>query len=222
MTSSTKALIILFLAAVSPGFTAGTDSTGARKQVQIQWAEKLGGDFSFQTQWSYPEGVFRNESGQLSCDGFCPEGIYAMMKNGRIIADSIDRFYPRVDTSHQFHTIECEASCYEWAGADFIKAEQQGPGAIRCYTLENSATHCSLILEITGDRCIPRIELRSIASPGIMTYHCTGGYLKIDKGSWKQRIIKAEFNFDFFNSDEPDNLIFWKGKIFAKIENRLK
>lgn len=222
MNDNVKILILLALGAQSPVFNQTSDSTDAGKQIQIQWAEKLPGDYSFRTQWSYPEGVFRNEAGQLSCDGICPERIYAMMNNGRIIADSIDRFYQLVDTTHQFHTIVCEAACYEWAGADFIEAEQNGQGAIRCYTLENSATHCSLILEITGDRCIPRIELRSIASPGTTTYHCTGGYLKLEKNPWKQQILKAEFHFDFYNSDQPDDPIYWRGKFYTEIQKKSK
>ena len=30
---------------------------------------KLTGDFSFKDNWSYPEGVYWNEFGQLSCEG---------------------------------------------------------------------------------------------------------------------------------------------------------
>lgn len=217
-----EVLLLFILCVVSSAFTRSTDSTDASKQIQIQWVEELPGDFSFRTQWDYPEGVYRNEAGQLSCDGICPERIYAMMKNGRIIADSIAKFYQIVDTTHQFHSIECEASCYEWAGTDYITAEQNEQGSIRCYTLENSGTHCSLILNCSGDRCLPNIELNSITSPGTTTYYCTGGYLKVDKNSWKQRIIKAEFHFDFYNSDAPEDPIYWKGKIYSKIRKKAK
>jgi hypothetical protein len=127
-------------------------------------------------------------------------------------------FYQLIDTTHQFYTIHCDAWCYEWAGTNFIKAEQKNNKKIKCYTMTNSGTHCSLIMEISTFFCIPRIELVSITSPGINIFKCKSGYLKIDKELWKQDIMKAEFSFDFHNTVEPNHRIFWKGKIYTAIE----
>ena len=35
-----------------------------------------------------------------------------------------------------------------------------------------------------------------------------------------QGIIKAGFNFDFENTDEPRKKMFWKGKIYTLIEKQ--
>ncbi|MBN2612915.1 MAG: hypothetical protein JXB00_15270 [Bacteroidales bacterium] len=190
-------------------------------KIKIQWIANLKGDFNFRTKWSYPEGVFRNEFGQLSCDGFCPEGTESMKDSvGKIYADSLTRFYQLVDTTHQYHSISCDAWCYEWAGTDFITAKQTNKNHLTCSTHKNVGTHCSLIIEIINGTCIPRIELISISSPGLKTYFCKNGFLKIDKNLLLKGIIKAEFNFDFINSDEPNRNIFWKGKIYATIEKQ--
>jgi len=188
-------------------------------KVKIQWVDNLVGDFNFRTKWNYPEGVYRNSYGQLSCDAFCPEGA-ELMKNmeGKIYADSLAKFYQLVDTSHQYHTMSCEAWCYEWAGSDFISAKQINNDQIRCSTHTNAGTHCSLILEITSDWCSPKIELLSISSPGLKTYFYKSGHIKIDKRSLAQGILKTEFNFDFNNTDEPEQNIYWKGKVYTMIE----
>jgi hypothetical protein len=77
-----------------------------------------------------------------------------------------------------------------------------------------------LIFEINNDTCFPRIELNSISAPGLKTYFCKGGFIKIDRASWIKGILKAEFNFDFNNIDEPGRKIFWKGKMYTRIEKQ--
>jgi len=113
-------------------------------------------------------------------------------------------------------SIECEAWCYEWAGTDKITAKQSTKDTVFCYTATNAATHCSLRLKITKNTCIPTIELISIVSGGNKIYESENGEIKIDKGLWKQNILKAAFDINFKN-DENDKVIFWKGKIYTKI-----
>ena len=89
------------------------------RKIKIQWVDNLPGDFSFSKKWDYPEGIYKNEFGQLSCDGICQEEVYAMMDSaGKIYKDSLAAFYKIVDTAHQYHSIKADAWCYEYAGTD--------------------------------------------------------------------------------------------------------
>lgn len=213
-----KRVLIIILGLSSFRFII-SNCNNSNKPLKIQWIENLKGDFDFKNQWSYTEGIYRNRHGQLDCDGLCPEGIKSMKdEQGKIYPDSLTRFYQLVDTTHQFHSILSEAECYEWAGTDFIKAKQTNKNEIVCYTQTNAATHSSLILEISNDFCAPRIELRSISEPDPKIYYCKGGYIKIDSNLYKQNILKAEFSFDFKNTDEVEKRMFWKGKIYTSIE----
>jgi hypothetical protein len=187
-------------------------------KIKIQWIVDLQGDFDFRTKWSYPEGVYRNEFGQLSCDGLCPQETESMKDStGKIYTDSLSRFYQVVDTTHQYHSIECEARGYEWSGTDFITATQTNQNHLMCFTQATAGTHSSLILEIIDDLCLPRIDVKSISTPGEKSYFCKSGCIKIDKDLMNKGILKAEFQFDFNNSDEPDRNMFWKGKIYTAI-----
>ena len=211
-----KHILILLIVILSFGFVNNKGIHDKECQIKIQWIKNLQGDFDFRTKWSYPEGIYRNKSGQLVCDGFCPEGTELMRDSeGKIFPDSLPRYYQLVDTIRRFHSVLCEAWCYEWAGTDFVEAKRLNKEQVICYTLMNAGTHCSLILELNNDVCIPRIELNSISSPGVKTYYCRGGYIKIDKCCWTKGILKADFNFDFNNTDEPEHKMYWKGKIYT-------
>lgn len=188
-------------------------------KIKIEWTDSLKGDYSFQNRWSYKEGIYLNEYGQLSCDGLCPEGTEIKKEsNGKIFADSLTAFYQLIDTTHQFHTIQSEAWCYEWDGTNYIIARQTGLDSVDCYTLLNSSTHCSLHFVLTNGFCYPSIELRSIIPTGNKIYECTGGYILIDRERWKQRILKSEFNFTFYHAENIVQPMYWKGKIVTKIE----
>lgn len=194
---------------------------GPEPCMKTRWIDTLNGDFDFRTKWSYPEGVSRNEFGQLSCAGFCPEGTESMFGNdGKIHPDSLPKFYRLVDTTHQFHSISCEAWCYEWAGTDFITAKQTDTNQVLCSTMTSAGTHCSLILKIRGGTCVPSIEIKSISAPGVKTYYCGNGFITIERNSWTKGILKADFNFTFNNTDEPGRNMFWKGKIYTAIEKQ--
>lgn len=189
--------------------------------VKIKWVDNLSGDFSFIKNWSYPLGVEMKADGKAGCadGGFCPERCYPMLdSNGIVLKDSSTVFYQLLDTTHQFHTIQSEAWCYEWAGTDFIEAYRKGKDSIYCHTATGIATHCSLQLEILKNTCLATIDLNSIRAGGDAVYYCTDGYITIDKKLWEAGIIKAEFNFIFENKDEPEKPFYWKGRIYTKIK----
>lgn len=204
-----------------PGLVScGNGRSQNMHEIRIQWVDNLPGDFSFKDDWSYPEGVYRNEFGQLSCDGFCPPETDAMFDGERrILADSLEPFYNLVDTTHLYHSISSEAWTYEWTGTDFIIIKRIHRDTILCYTMNNAATHSRLHLEITGNTVIPTIELNSITSIGLKIFSCTGGTMTIDRSFWEKGLLKAVFNFDFEDKERPDEPMNWKGKIYAEIED---
>ena len=61
---------LLFLIGISCK-TVEKESNSTHK-IKIEWTENLEGDFSFKEKWNYPEYVYKNRFGQLSCDGDCP------------------------------------------------------------------------------------------------------------------------------------------------------
>ena len=165
----TNKILILLIGISSFGFIIDTKNIDKDIVIKIQWIDNFSGDFDFRTKWRYPEGIYKNQFGQISCDGFCPEGTESMKDSeGKIYTDSLTKFYQLVDTTHQFYSISCEAWCYEWAGTDFVTAKQN-KNQITCFTHLNSGTHSKLILEIKNDTCIPRIELNSVSTPGLKT-----------------------------------------------------
>ncbi|MFD2941670.1 hypothetical protein [Flavobacterium notoginsengisoli] len=188
--------------------------------LKIKWVDKLKGDFSFKNQWSYPEGIYKNDFGQLVCDGFCPSELDSMIdETGKIFKDSISAYYAIVDTTHLTHTIESVAKVWEWAGTNFIEVVQKSKDTVYAYTLNNVSTHSSLELMIVGDDCKADVLLLSITgvenSVGFTT-----GYIIIDRKFWQKGIMKAKFEFrreDFFDSIVNKNF-YWKGKIFATIK----
>lgn len=119
----------------------------------------------------------------------------------------------------RYHTIQCEAWCYEWAGTDSIVVERENDGSLKCYTLTNAATHCTLAMSICHEYCFPQIELISVAPGGNMIFKCTGGSIKIDRERWAKGILKAEFDFNFDNPEDPSRPVYWRGKIYVRIKN---
>jgi hypothetical protein len=216
-------LIILFLTLILPACGQKTNNQGSSDngQIQIIWTNKISDDFSFTDKWSYPEGIYKNQFDQLCCDGFCPQRTYSMRdSSGRIFPDSLIAYYQLIDTTHLFHSIKCEAWCYEWAGTDFLKAQFLNRDSIKCYTLTNIATHCSLHLLISNNNCTPTIELNSISKSEKIIYTCSDGYIKIDKGSFENGILKTQFNFNFYHPENPKIKIFWRGIALTIIEKK--
>jgi len=186
--------------------------------VLINWVDQLSGDFSFTKIWSYREGIYQNEYGQISCDGFCPPEIEAMKDStGRIYEDSLQAFYEIIDTTHQFHSIQSEAWCYEYNGTDFMEVNRLDNDSFHCFTLTGISTHCSLNMDIQGDICLATIELNSTNQAGNFIFYCTKGKISIDKNLRKEGILKAVFSFYFDHQENPKEPVYWKGKIFAKM-----
>jgi hypothetical protein len=184
--------------------------------IKIVWVENLDGDFSFKEQWSYPEGVYKNEFGQLSCDGICPIETDRMKdENGKIYKDSLEAFYQLVDTTHIYHSIKSEAWTYEWAGTNFMNFTKHSDNTIKGQSECNVATHSSLNIDIEGDFCNAWIEFYSL---GIYIFPLETGTIKIDKTLYRKGIIKAEFDLNFKNTVDPEKQIFWKGKIYTEIK----
>ncbi|MBC7865447.1 MAG: hypothetical protein IAF38_20900 [Bacteroidia bacterium] len=171
-------LLVLLLFSCTEKKAPATDSS----KIIISWADSLPGDFSFKEEWEYPEGVYVNDWGQVSCDGFCPEGTDQMKDDeGKLTKDSLPAFYKLVDTTHQFHSISCDAWCYEYGGANFIKIQKEGEKNFSAYTMCNPGTHCSLEMKLAGDTCTPSISLVSIVEGGNAIFKCTGGKISVQK-----------------------------------------
>lgn len=212
---------ILYLLVVIGIVSCSGKTQHESNEVLIQWSETVPGDFSFTENWSYPEGIFTNRYGQLSCDGTCPPGIENMMDgDGKIFTDSLSAFYNLVDTTHLFHSIASKTSAHEWAGTNFISATRISTDTVQCTTLNNAGTHSSLNMIIVNDIVKPTIIVNSVnSSIGFRIYECLGGEIVIDKDLWHKGILKASFDFRFdniYNSNEP---IYWKGRIHTIIQN---
>ena len=212
-------LIIAFLTLTGLSFISIESKTNSFKKITIEWTEKIEGDFSFKENWSYPEGVYKNEFGQLSCDGICPVGVDQMKdENGKIYQDSLEAFYQLVDTLHIFHSIKSEAWTYEWAGTDFINFTRQSDNSIRGQSACNVATHSSLNIEINNNYCSAWVDFNSITDIGKQIFPLESGTIRIDKILFKKRIIKAEFYLNFSNTIDEKKKIFWKGQIYSEIK----
>lgn len=187
--------------------------------IRVEWADLQNEDYSFTQEWSYPEGIYRNEFGQLTCDGLCDERLYKMMdENGRIYADSLSSYYQIADTAHYFHTLQSEAQTLEWAGTDFANAYRKGD-TIKCYTETNASTHSSLEISIIDNKCSARIKVNSIAKTDTEYFDLKEGYIKIGKAELDKNILKVEFDFTSVKDEKSEQSMWWKGKIFTKIEN---
>lgn len=206
---------------VSSGLAFEKNEKVKSREIEITWVENLTGDFSFIENWDYPEGVYKNDFGQLSCDGLCPPEIDRMKdEKGQIYKDSLNVFYNLVDTTHQFHSIQSDAWTYEWAGTNFATVIRINTDTTICFTHNNAGTHSSLNLTITKDKCIPTIELNSVTPRGRIIYYCKSGQIKIDKSFWEKGIFKADFDFVFDHTENPDEAMYWKGKIYAAVDRK--
>ncbi len=188
--------------------------------ITIKWVDHIEGDFSFTNKWSYPLGVARKNDGKAGCadGGFCPDRCYSMLdSNGIVRDDSSAVFYQLLDTTHQFHTIACEAWCYEWAGTDFINVFQNNMDTVTCFTMAGIATHCSLELTLIRDSCYATINLNSVVHNGDATFYSISGFFILDQTLWKKGIMKAEFSFVFEHLANPNEPMYWKGLIYSPL-----
>lgn len=216
-----KNSIILLLCCLWINLKAQDKSNAPKtiSEVKIIWIDSLTGDFSFKNEWKYSENIFKNDKGQLICDGNCPSRIENMReKSNEIPQDSLDIYYQLIDTTHYFKSLQVEAWCYEFFESSYMNCFKNESGFINCSSANTISTHCSLRLAISGDICRPLVQLNSTKqSIGTKIFKCTKGYIKIDSNYYSKGILKAEFNFSFYNSIDPLKPINWKGKIYSVI-----
>lgn len=208
-----KALNILIVCLVFLSFSCSDNVS-----VGIKWVNHLEGDFSFMDKWSYPYPMFRNDFGELVCDGLCPPETDKMRnENGRIIPDSIARYYQLIDTTHLYHSIEWGMFTSD-PELGYISAESVSDDIVNCRTLVG-ADYWTMVLIITGNRCIPVLEYYRIDSKiGRIIYNCNKGTIRIDKKLWEQDILKAEFDLTFYDPTYGGREEVRKGKIYTEID----
>jgi hypothetical protein len=212
-------LLLLLLLFIFFSCTEKKTSYTDPSKIKISWADSLPGDFSFKEEWDYPEGIYVNEFGQVSCDGFCPETAERMKdEKGKICKDSLAAFYYLVDTSHFFHSIQCDAWCYEYAGENFLDLYKTGEETYACNIRGNAGTHCFLQMKLQKDTCTPQIKLASVIKGRDAIFNCIDGTISIEKEKLRQGILKAVFDFKFKNTTDSLKPVYWKGKIYSKID----
>jgi hypothetical protein len=215
-----SALPVLVLCAFIP--VQKKKSSTVKPFITITWVDNIPGDFSFTRQWNYHDNVFRNDYGELICDGDCPPYIYELQdSNSRVVKDSMKVYYERLDTSHQYHSMQCDAWTYGWSGTDYVDVIRISKDSLHCTSRSNPGTYSNMHLGINSLTCNPFIIFHSInMRVGTIVYPCNGGLIKIDRNLWNQGIMKAEFSFTYEHKEKPKQPMYWKGKIYAEIKNQ--
>ncbi len=192
------------------------------QEVDLKYVNLDQEDFSFSEEWSYPESVFVNQYGQLSCDGLCPSEIDHMKINGKIIEDSLSRFYELVDTTHQMHTLQLEGTGYEFDGSDYMSAVRKSDGTIVMESGTSIATHTYIHIELKKNKVKAWLVLNSITNqPGtLVNFNPIGdSYIYIDRAFLKKNILRAKFDMEFDNFIDEDLKLLWKGLVNSPIVN---
>lgn len=209
-----KLILILIISLPLIGFS----------QTDLVWVDSIDDDFSFTEEWDYPEGVYINQWGQLSCDGFCPMEIDRMKDDqGRVYDDSLEAFYSIIDTTHIYRSHFAKVRAYEYLEVHQASCSIE-KSRIVIRTNMNAGNHCSLHLEIPNDpesnshhRAF--IILKSIRSSfGPDKFNAINGKIEISKEAYENGIIQLRFGLIFENgSNEDDGELSWKGLIQVKI-----
>jgi hypothetical protein len=200
-------------------FTLSVDLENDRplQFLPIQLVDKIDADFSFIEDWDYDWGIYENQYGQLSCDGFCPDRAYDMKIDGRIPEDSLTAFYEVVDTSHLHYTMQSEAQMYEWTGCDYIYICRNPHGFIFAETEITPGTHSTLYCEIFNGAAQVWANYNSISAQQPRDFLLKSGFIKVENKAYQSDTIKAQFDLEFLNTLESDNPLTWKGLIYAPI-----
>lgn len=179
---------------------------------------ELNEDFSYIEEWSYPLGVYKNQSEQISCDGFCPEGTDKLKnKKGKIKRCSMKKFYALVDTTHQFHSLQSTANQYEYVGSDFMLftlKDRVYTGVSGC----DAGTHSSLHIEIEGSIYTAWVTFTSIMMGPPQKFELKTGNLILEfEKNELEGILKGKFDFTFENTLDPDFPLTWKGTFYSPL-----
>ncbi len=192
-------------------------------QVDFTWGDSIDANFSFAEEWDYPEGVYINEWGQLSCDGFCPMEIDRMKdEQGRIFDDSLSTFYSIIDTTHRHFTHEGIVRTFEYGECNHASAKELC-GKIHVQTEVNVSTHTSLHI-VFDSEINTETEFKiyliynGIRNTKPIVYLAQSGTLEISKKMFKEGIIKMSFDLKFDDiSNNPEFEQTWKGKILIDL-----
>jgi len=213
---------LLFLFGIS--CKTNKKKTNSENRIKIEWVENLNGDFSFNKKWSYREGIYRNQNGDLRLD----TGLFSLefekminrMKDetGEVYKDSLTEYYKIIDTTHIFYSIKSEAKVYENTVYNHMEFSRMGNGEIKGETINNISGYSHLHIKLENDYCYAWNDYKSIFDLGNHIFNLKSGRILIDKSLFKQGIIKAEFDFNFKNTLELKKKLFWKGKIYSKIK----
>ncbi len=194
----------------------------ASSQVTLEWANRIDDDFSFAQEWEYPESIYLNEWGQLSCDGICPTEIDRMKDSkGRIYDDSLRAFYAIIDTTHRYFSHKGNVRAYEFGETNYAFYEEHD-GKIYLQTEMNAITHTSLHIEFDPDPTskIPfkvYLTYNSIKNQKPITYLGTSGTIDISKQGIENGIIQMRFDLEFQHlSNDSEGTQTWEGKILLE------
>ncbi len=182
-----------------------------------QMVEKIDADFSFTDKWEYELGVYKNQYGQLSCDGFCPDRAYEMKVDGKIPEDSLEAFYQVVDTSHLYYTMQSEAEMYEWTGCNYIYIARDSNDQISAVTEITPGTHTTLNFNFKEGKAEVWAHYNSISTLKPRSFPFKSGFIKIEREAFQADTIKAQFDLEFSNTLESSKKLSWKGLIYAPI-----
>lgn len=214
-----KLLPLIFLYFFSKAFGQAPAKKINVSEITIQWKDTLTGDFSFNSNWSYTEGINKNKSKGFQCVTGCHPRIEKMLNaKGEIMSDSLNAFYSLIDTSHYYHTLYAKVDCYEFVSTQFITCIKNEAGFVNCFTNTSTSNHSSLKFSFTDDKCNASVHLNSSDKTiGFKIFKLQSGALTIERKAFNQNILKANFNFVFYNSIDPKKTISWKGVILSPI-----
>ncbi len=209
-------LSILIIAILTCSFMIGYKTV--KKTVAMIFVSHIDADFSFTDNWDYDWGIYKNQYGQLSCDGFCPDRAYEMKVDGKIPEDSLEAFYQIVDTSHLHYTMQSEAEMYEWTGCNYVYIKRDSNNHIIGETGITPGTHSTLNFEIINDKCKVWAHYNSISTLKPRDFPFKSGFIKIEQDAFQADTIKAQFDLQFSNTLESNKKLSWKGLIYAPIK----
>ncbi|SEC78149.1 hypothetical protein SAMN04489761_3561 [Tenacibaculum sp. MAR_2009_124] len=219
-----KFVIISVLLLIGISCKTNEKKDNSENRIKIEWVENLNGDFSFSEKWSYGDGIYRNQNGELRLDsGMVPEEIAETItrkynEKNRIYKDSLTEYYKIVDTTHIFHSIKSVANVYENTVYDHFEFKKMKNGEIKGETINNVSGYSHLHIKLKNDYCYAWNDYKSIFDKGNHIFNLKSGKILIDKSLFKNGIVKAEFDFNFKNTLEKKKKLSWKGKIYSQIE----
>lgn len=187
----------------------------------LDWdtSRTIEGDFSFTKEWDYPMGVYVNQWGQVSCDGFCPERAWDMkVDGGRIPEDSLEVFYQIVDTTHQYHSLLSEFSQYELFDSDYLDFRKTDYGGVIGTSRCDAGNHSSLNIEIDSRHFYAWVDYTSITNGVPQRFELSKGTLTLDDKLLEQGIYKGSFDFEFANTLDPAVPLTWKGIFYNELK----